>query len=210
MMELPARAFITGEPRDYFLRGVEIALTKKRMKKIALLRISVKTDQYGRETIYSVWGRPERKPMAIYSQSPVNAMKFTTEDWLQIGRMIGAQMENWVDNDVEFDRSETKAQAIHFDVWETTEYWDRTQDLFDVLEHDLMLHMSGKFHWRVRKALAELIEAMLVDSNTAIANALADPSQLDALTVIARRAGYDLVQAATPPVKKKAVAVELA
>lgn len=213
MMELPHREFFTGEPLDAFLHGVEIALTKKRMKKIALLRLSAKTDSHGRQQLISIWGREGRTPAGIYTQGPVNTSKFTKEDWFQMGKLIGVSMENWVDNDQEFDRAEGKANGVQFDVWKTDETWDRAQDLIDVLEHDFQQHINSKLHWRVRKALTELIQMLMTDAHTAIAAHLAQPEGRDVLNAIAKLAGFALdplpsAPAASAVPTKKLVAKE--
>lgn len=187
-MELPHREYLEGARHEAFLRGVELVLTKKRMKKIELARLCIKRDEYGRETLISLWGRPERAAVINFSK-PIAA----PYDFTQLGRLIGEQMENWVDNDAEFERADAKALGLQFNIWETSEFWDRTQDMLDVLERDFQLHINGKLHWRVRKALTELIEMMNCDVSTAVAEALAAPENIDGLRAIAKKAGFALV-----------------
>lgn len=162
-MYYSSRKFITGNEKESFLAGARLGLSKLLAKKVELVRLSVKKVGHIYE-IHSLWGRKGRavghlSTFMLDGDGPRTPEELAEHDWKEIGEIVGQELVNWADNDVEFDRSEVKAQAIQYDVWSTSQWTDVAQDMLEEVEFAYGLHLGGKLHWRVRKALTDRIAA---------------------------------------------------
>lgn len=165
-MNLLGREFIGGSRSEAFLQGVASVLPKKEFEKVQLLRISVKPRNGVIDVIYSIWGRPDKPPMGVFtigatSPFPRSVANFKYEDWLHAGEIVGKDMKDWVQNDAEFETQVRKAQAKQFDVWETSPEWDVAQDLIEALEQEYGPHLHGKIHPVPRKGLSNSIVSLI-------------------------------------------------
>lgn len=165
------RKFITGKDKESFLNGVKLGLTKTLAKKVELVRLSIKKENFY-YVVHSLWGRKNKAVGQIFKCSLTGHLPSTPEEldeqhWKYIGETIGSDMVNWAENDVEFERSDVKALAVQFDVWKTSEWHDVIQDMLDEVELQNGLHLGSKLHWRVRKALSDRIEALILQQRQA-------------------------------------------
>lgn len=202
-MYLFGREFITGESFTAFQQGVEAIVGIKRLHRVKLLRLSVKQNNKSIAVVHSIWGREGRAPMKIFrftitSPFPSDPLKLTTEHWSHIGQTVGNDMQDWIENEKEFDSSELKAHALQFNVWDTSEFWDVIQDLIDELEHTYSTHLHGKLHWRVRAALTSMIETLALAIKADTLASLAKPENLALLRTAVRQAGLKLQQKREP------------
>lgn len=167
-MDLLGRKFIENGPQQAFLQGVANVLSKPLLNKIQLLRLSVKANKNGIDIVHSIWARPKRAPMRVFKRSvtlpfPNSTNKFQVEDWMEMGHLIGEEMQDWVKNDEEFDTQERKALSNQSNAWETSAAWDVAQDLIEGLEYSYGPHLHGKLHPVVRRGLSDLIVALIDD-----------------------------------------------
>lgn len=156
------RKLISGAERSAFLDGARSMLNSQQAKKIKLVRLSIKKSNRA-VAVHATWARPDYPASQTFKLNLAEPSEDVTAlNWVQIGAAIAAQMGNWVDQDEEFVRSCHKADAIHYDAWKTSDWYDVVQDLLDDVELQYGPYLNGKLHWRARKAFADRIEAMML------------------------------------------------
>ncbi len=158
-MEFLNRQFANSKQVSAFAKGAEVSLTKSRIKKVKLVRLSYCKEKFMGFAVEAVWARPE-KPVANIFKYWYATSKETLEedDWFKIGENVARNILHWVDNDKEFEVLEQKVHGQQFDIWKTSKYWDLAQDLIEELEYQFGPYLHGRLHWKVKSALAKMIE----------------------------------------------------
>jgi hypothetical protein len=187
------REFATRIAYAKFLEGVKETIDKGILRKVKLLRLSVKTDRKGKKSIDSIWGFVNRRLMVkfIVKLPDVNE-ELTSDDWNKYGSDSGKYFNEWYSSDQELDTLDRKFAAIRFNVWETSSDWDLAQDIIDDVEYEFSTHINGKFHWRVRKALTDAIANLSEKSRKNFEKCLSDKENIDLLKEIIEKSPITL------------------
>jgi hypothetical protein len=187
------RQFADRITYNKFLDGIKEVLDENQLRKVRLLRLSIKTNKKGKNSIESIWGYVGRKLMAKFVVSITKlSNEITIEDWNNYGRLTAQDFKEWASTEEELNTLDRKYEALQFDIWKTTSDWDLAQDLINDVEVEFSTHINGRFHWLVRKALTENIAELMVRIRKDHETALSRKENLDLLKEIIQKSSITL------------------